>query len=421
MKHSNRHFIRKYIKDGVGTHFVEVDGRDVKNKHGLDLFWHYIEGTKTKTISEGTTGMAVRNEWDGSNINDFLSAPHTRSGWTNAEFIKDFLNNMGDGALTPRYTNPDDNKPEEQKPERMKKIKFYAAYSINFGEVRERSGYLYEVDGVQYALEKVEYGHRVTILECGIYAGQTGKELSPDWAGFSQAKEALRKMKLEHPEKLTAFAQACEAYEARINKHMGGDNEQPMFKSVADMKSAFADKQAPTYYWVEQPSGKKNLRRLSGISGSINGINNKGEKIVGLALKGIKFTPNGFIIDGIVVDFRVSHDEIATFEQEVAQFVEAREEAGRLKAEELARQKAIADEAHWEELGEWANSVRNGAAITGTQFLELCAVHGVDIPIKVKGWAKKSLVEISSDRYRYSKSKSTTIFDYYKKLMEVLK
>ena len=110
MKHSNRYFI--CINENGTKRFAEVDGHIVKNKHGLDLFWHWYHfrsgNIKSKKVTEGKTGVAIISVWDGKGIDDFLSSAYPPSGGTKAEYIKDCIEQTD--VYSPRYTNLDDKK-----------------------------------------------------------------------------------------------------------------------------------------------------------------------------------------------------------------------------------------------------------------------------------------------------------------------
>jgi len=416
VKHSNRYFILTGAKQ-----FVEVEGHRVKNSFGFDLFWYKLEGKTNKTLSEGVTGYALDFNWSGGDADTLLSGNGV-SGVSHLDMLSDAINKaIEEGKMSPRYTEPENNKPPKQKRNGMQRIKFYTLYNKSPFEVRERDGYLLEVNGVQYALEKETYGYKVSVVECGLYAGAIGKEIDLNWDGFAQAEALLEEIKRLEPELIENFKRACDAYEERIKRHMGGEDEKPIFKSVQQMKEYVNNLVEPLYYSIERPNGERIVRRFASFAGGrFNGFNVKGEEVLGLSMKGVVFTPNGFIIDGYIFDFRVPKAEKDEYKNAEREVMELREEAKRLELQEKAEQEAAEKAEREKDVEEWSALVKQGESITGSQFLELCAACGVEIPIKVKGWAKKSLVSISDGRYSYSGNKSTTIFNYYEKLRDIV-
>lgn len=63
------------------------------------------------------------------------------------------------------------------------------------------------------------------------------------------------------------------------------------------------------------------------------------------------------------------------------------------------------------------DKLKQGDWISGGEFVFLCDVFGVEIPLRTRGWALNKLTSINPSSYRAS-TKSTVIFDYMEKLME---
>lgn len=111
MKHSNRYFIKN--RDG----FEEVTGHRVKNDFELDLFWHTKHGQKK--LTEGITGCALTSsdEEYPADINEFLTGINRwRNNMSRVEIIKKTIEQlMEKGDISPRYTEPKNNKPKVKK------------------------------------------------------------------------------------------------------------------------------------------------------------------------------------------------------------------------------------------------------------------------------------------------------------------
>lgn len=110
------------------------------------------------------------------------------------------------------------------------------------------------------------------------------------------------------------------------------------------------------------------------------------------------------------------------------QAAKERWEQRQAEAEKEKRRKAEEErQRHERTIAEAARAFAAGEKIAGSAFLELCARHGITLPLRTKGWAMRNLAEIGINGLSYSyvvgrsKKGSSVIWTYVRQLETALK
>lgn len=106
---------------------------------------------------------------------------------------------------------------------------------------------------------------------------------------------------------------------------------------------------------------------------------------------------------------------------QVQEFKRSNKEEARKERERLRKEKEQQEEIKWHlELSEAEQDVIEDIGIDSDMFLGLCDRHNIKLPIRTRGWVRKSLDEIKGGRYSYSGNPSKVVLDYFAELVKAI-
>jgi hypothetical protein len=204
------------------------------------------------------------------------------------------------------------------------------------------------------------------------------------------------------------------------------------YKQVSDFMTYFLVEdinRLSTYHGVDREVLKKNMTLYVELDGHLFGVCafNYIDKLASYTKQ--------TLMQELVDMFNRSMDRGTCRNYGMAQYLNRVEEYDRLvkqrhKQRELEeqererkdRERELRERAQREsELKQSAKVFANGGSILAGDFIDLCDMFNIKLPLRTRGWTLKSLRSISVDSYSYHGNDSKVILNYAEQLYEVLK